>query len=161
MTSGKRGRRIRLEKKVSIFSLVWHVLKRDRLSPPIARCFALNRRSHQVREKVRGTGERRDFERGEGGGVVVIEGGCAFVAEGEERDDLDAAADDVGHSLEDFRGTAGFVGVPDEDEDRSQGFRRRSAEFRRRLRENLELKNSGDAETENAVWCLVGSGGAA
>lgn len=60
---------------------------------------SLNGSSHEVREKVSCTGKTRDFEGGEGGGVVVVEGGAAIVVEGEEGDDLDAAADDVVHAL--------------------------------------------------------------
>ena len=77
----------------------------------------LNGGSHQVREKVRCTGETGDFEGGEGGGVVVVEGGGAIVVEGEEGDDLDAAGDDVVHAFEHFFGIAAFVKVADEDED--------------------------------------------
>ena len=47
----------------------------------------------------------------------MVEGGCAIVVEGEESDDLDAAADDVVHAFEHFLGIAAFVKVADEDED--------------------------------------------
>ena len=49
--------------------------------------------------------------------MVVVEGGGAIVVEGEEGDDLDAAADDVVHALEHFFCIAAFVEVADEDED--------------------------------------------
>ena len=46
----------------------------------------------------------------------MVEGGGAIVVEGEEGDDLDAAADDVVHALEHFFGIAAFVEIADEDE---------------------------------------------
>src|SRR5206468_12953251 len=71
---------------------------------------------HEVGEQVGSAGEGGDAEGGQGGGVVVVVGRGAGIAEGQEGDNLDAGGDEVGGPLQHLGPVTAFDKVADEHE---------------------------------------------